>query len=129
MIVDDEDTMMPIKDVTANPIGIAKSCDQKASLGLPAKRAKSASFTMSVAKLAIELMHPFTNSHPSALPDLVAGWWTIGPTPPARTMAQMKKAMPAQGTKYAFTVKRCRTLCTGNQMAGSDNSQKMKKEA
>lgn len=41
----------------------------------------------------------------------------------------MKKAIPAQGTKYAFTVKRCRTLWTGNQMAGREQNQKMKKDA
>jgi hypothetical protein len=43
-------------------------------------------------------------------------------------MAQMKKAIPAQGTKYALTVNRWRILWTGNQMAGSEQTQKRKKE-
>ena len=67
--------------------------------GFFAKRAKSGSLTIKVAKLAMALMTPVTNSHASFDPEIVAGWWTIGPIPPARTMAQMRKAMPAQGTK------------------------------
>lgn len=61
---------------------------------------------MRVAKLAMEDMKPLTNSQPSSLPESRPGWRTIGPTPPARTMAQMKKAMPAVGTTYDLTVKR-----------------------
>jgi len=84
---------------------------------------------MSVAKLAMELMMPLTTSHASSEPCLVAGCFMIGPNPPARTTAQIRKAMPAAGTKYALTVKRWRILWTGNQMAGNEQSQKMKNEA
>jgi hypothetical protein len=42
--VDDEETMMPMNEVTANPTGIVMSWDQRASFGLRAKRAKSGSF-------------------------------------------------------------------------------------
>jgi len=49
----DEETMIPMKEVTAKPRGIVSNCDQRASLGFRAKRAKSGSFTMSVAKLEI----------------------------------------------------------------------------
>ena len=37
--------MMPMKEVTAKPMGMVKSWDQSASLGLRAKRAKSGSLT------------------------------------------------------------------------------------
>lgn len=45
MTADDEDTIMPMKDVTAKPRGMVKNCDHSASLGFLAKRAKSGSFT------------------------------------------------------------------------------------
>ena len=61
-------------------------------------------------------------------PDAVAGCLTIGPRPFARTIAQIKNDIPAMGTIYAFTVKRCRILCTGNQIAGKEQSQKMMKD-
>ena len=82
---------------------------------------------MRVAKLAMELMMPVTMAHASLLPWAVPGVWTIGPIPFALTMAQMKKARAANGTKKALTVKRCRILWTGNQMAGKLQTQKMKK--
>lgn len=53
MTVEEEDTIMPMKLVMANPTGIVNNCDHNASLGFLAKRLKSGSFTMSVAKLAI----------------------------------------------------------------------------
>lgn len=46
MITEEEDTMMPMKDVTANPMGMVKNCDQRAADGLFAKREKSGSFTV-----------------------------------------------------------------------------------
>lgn len=46
MITDEEETMMPMKDVTAKPAGIVMSCDQRASLGLIANRVKSGSLTI-----------------------------------------------------------------------------------
>ncbi len=84
---------------------------------------------MRVAKLAMLLITPFTNCQPSSDPEMVAGWRTMGPAPPALTRAQMKKEMPQMGTKYDLTVNKCRILCTGNQMAGSEHSQKMKNAA
>jgi hypothetical protein len=54
---------------------------------------------MSVAKLAMEDMVPRTISQPSSEPFALPGWCTMGPMPLARTIAQMKKAMPAVGTK------------------------------
>jgi len=44
MTVEEEDTIMPINEVMAKPIGIVSSWDQNASFGLRAKRAKSGSF-------------------------------------------------------------------------------------
>ena len=104
MTVEDEETIMPTKDVMAKPTGIVMSCDQKASLGFRAKRAKSGSLTMRVAKLAMEDIIPVTIPQPSALPWLVFFCLTIGPRPFARTIAQMKNARPATGTTYALTV-------------------------
>lgn len=90
MTVEEEETMMPMKDVSANPIGIVKSCDQNADLGVLAKREKSGSllqhqsiqyktrkhirrkntqtYTMRVAKFAIEDRIPFTIAQPNSLP-------------------------------------------------------------
>jgi hypothetical protein len=118
-----------MKDVTAKPVGIENSCDHSASLGFPANREKSGSFTIKVAKLAMELMMPLIICHASSLPCLVADCWIMGPAPPARTSAHMKKAIPAHGTKNDLTVKRWRIWCTGNQIAGSEQNQKMKKDA
>ena len=44
MTVEEEDTMMPMNEVTAKPMGIVKSWDQRASFGLRANREKSGSF-------------------------------------------------------------------------------------
>lgn len=110
MTVADDVTIIPIKLVTANPHGIERSCGNSASLGRRAKRAKSGSLTMRVAKLAIADMIPETIAHASVLPEAVAPWWTIGPIPLALTIAQMKNATPAVGTTNAFTVKRCLIL-------------------
>ena len=89
MTVDEEETMIPINDVKANPIGIVRSCDQKADFGVLAKREKSGSLlygrgpahirtlsqndsyrthTISVAKLAIDDKIPLTIAQPSSLP-------------------------------------------------------------
>jgi hypothetical protein len=120
--------MIPTKEVNANPAGMVISCDQRASFGLRANRAKSGSLTMRVAKLAIALMIPETMPHANLEPWATPGWCTIGPIPCALTMAQMKKEIPAVGTTKALTVNKCRILCTGNQIAGSEQSQKMKNE-
>jgi hypothetical protein len=102
--------MIPMKEVIAKPTGIVISWDQKASLGLRAKRAKSGSLTMSVAKLAMADMIPVMIPQASLEPCEVLLWCTIGPMPLALTRAQMKKAIPAVGTTYALTVKRWRIL-------------------
>ena len=52
--------MIPMNEVIAKPIGMVKSWDQRASLGLCAKRAKSGSLTIRVAKLAMADMIPET---------------------------------------------------------------------
>jgi hypothetical protein len=44
MTVEEEETMMPMKEVMAKPTGMVISWDQKASRGLRAKREKSGSF-------------------------------------------------------------------------------------
>lgn len=128
MTVDEELAMMPIKLVNANPIGMVNSCDHKASLGLLANRAKSGLFTINAAKLAMALMMPLMIAQARSLPWIVEGCLTIGPRPPAATIAQMKKAMPAAGATKDLTVKRWRILYTGNHKNGSEPSQNRKKE-
>lgn len=135
---------MPMNDVTAKPTGIVRSWGKNASDGFRAKRAKSGSLTINVAKLAgacqyiivrnllradvpMADMMPRTMSQPSSEPRTVPDCLTMGPSPFARTIAQMKNAMPAVGTKYALTVNRCRILCTGGQMKGRLPSQNRKK--
>ncbi len=82
--------MIPMKEVTAKPIGMVSNCDQKASRGFRANREKSGSLTMRVAKFAMEDMIPETIAQPKAPPDLVPPWCTIGPIPCALTMAHIK---------------------------------------
>ena len=84
--------------------------------------------TIKVAKLEMAPMIPVTMPQASFEPEAVAGWWMTGPPPPALTNAQMKRAMPAVGATTALTVKRWRILWTGNQMNGSEPSQKRKNE-
>ena len=43
MTVDEDDTMIPMNYVIANPIGIVRSCDHSASRGFFANREKSGS--------------------------------------------------------------------------------------
>src|SRR6478735_585814 len=124
-----EETMMPMNEVMAKPKGIVIIWDQSASLGFCANREKSLALTMSVAKLEIEDIMPLTISQAKSLPWTLLPAFTMGPIPTAREIVQARKVIPATGTTYALTVKRCRTLWTGNQSAGSDTSQKMKKEA
>lgn len=85
--------MIPMNDVTANPMGIVKSCDHSASRGFFEKREKSGSllkgiervlnqvvmtgymasdtYTMSVAKLAMDDIMPLTIPQARSLP------WTV----------------------------------------------------
>ena len=65
--------------------------------------------------------------HASFAPWTVPGCRMMGPSPSDLTIHHTKKTIPAMGTTMAFTVKRCRTLCSGIQIAGSEMSQKMKK--
>ena len=65
-------------------------------------------YVMSVAKLLKQDMMPETMPQLRAEPCRVPGWWTIGPTPCALTMHQMKNVMPAIGATMAFTVNKCR---------------------
>lgn len=51
-----------------------------------------------------------TMAQPRDEPWIFEGCRTMGPTPCALTMHQMKNVMPAIGTIMALTVKRCRTL-------------------
>lgn len=94
---DEDDTIIPMNEVTPNPMGMVKSCDHNASFGVRAKREKSGSFMISAAKLPMHDMIPLMTAHASVLPWMVFGWWTIGPMPWAREMAQAKKAMAAMG--------------------------------
>lgn len=62
MTVDEEETMMPMNEVTAKPMGIVSSWGKKASDGFRAKRAKSGSLTMRVAKLAVACQYVVAHS-------------------------------------------------------------------
>ena len=72
-MVEEDDTIMPMKDVTAKPRGMVINWDHSASLGFLAKRAKSQSFTISVAKLLTDDMMPLTIAQARALPCTVLG--------------------------------------------------------
>ncbi len=52
----------------------------------------------------------------------------MGPIPCALTTAHMKNDIPAVGTTKDLTVNKCLIWWTGNQIAGSEQSQKTKKE-
>lgn len=67
-MAEEEEQMIPMKEVKAKPQGMVISCDQKASLGFPAKREKSGSLTIKVAKLAMEDMMPLTISQARSEP-------------------------------------------------------------
>ena len=73
MILEELETMTPMKDVKAKPIGIVKSCDHNASRGFFAKRAKSGSLTIKVAKLAIQSMIAAITAQTLVLPLIVEG--------------------------------------------------------
>jgi hypothetical protein len=128
MMLEELETMTPMNDVRANPIGIVNNWDQSASRGFFANRAKSGSLTINVAKFETQSITAAITAHAFALPWTVDGWWTIGPTPPALTMAHTMNNTPATGTVYDFTVNKCRIWYTGNQIAGNENSQNRKKQ-
>lgn len=64
---DDEDTIIPMKQVTPKPMGIVRSWDHLTSLGFLAKRLKSSEFTISAAKFEIEAMIPLMIPQASSL--------------------------------------------------------------
>ena len=69
---------------------------------------RDGTYVTRVAMLLMQDMMLETIPQPSIGPRKVAGWWTIGPTPWAFTMHQMKNVIPAIGTTIAFSVNRCR---------------------
>ena len=71
MTFEELDTMTPMNEVNANPIGIVNNCDQSASRGFFANRAKSGSLTIKVAKFEIQFMTAATTAHPFSLPLIV----------------------------------------------------------
>lgn len=86
--VEEDETMIPIKEVKANPQGIVMSCDQSASDGFMANREKSGSLTIRVAKFAMEDITPLMNAQAKTDPWAVLLCFIIGPTPPARATHQ-----------------------------------------
>jgi hypothetical protein len=71
--LEEEETMMPIKEVTAKPTGIVTSCGHSASLGSRAYLVKSGLLMTRAAKFAIQFMILFTNTHAKVLPCTVLG--------------------------------------------------------
>jgi hypothetical protein len=75
MTLEEDETMIPMKEVIAKPIGIVESWDQSASVGRRANLAKSQSLTIRVAKLLMEDMMPETTAQPNA--DLLGRQWSF----------------------------------------------------
>lgn len=118
--------MMPKKDTIENPSGMPMIWGQTAAEGVVARDAKSGALlkwtpsqsivsegrlrlNTNVIRVAMLLMQEpmaATIAHALAEPCRVPGWWMIGPTPWALTMAQTKKIIPAIGTTIALAVKR-----------------------
>ena len=73
MMLEELDTITPIKEVNAKPIGIVNSCDHNASLGFFAKRAKSGSLTIKVAKFAMQSIIAAMTAQTFLLPLTVEG--------------------------------------------------------
>lgn len=101
---------MPIKLTSENATGTEKSWGHNAAEGVVARDAKSGAFVTNVAMLLMQDMRLDTMAHDRSLPCSFEGWCTIGPTPLAFTMHQMKKVIPAVGATMAFRVKRWRIL-------------------
>lgn len=66
--LEEEETMIPINEVTAKPTGMVINCGQKASLGLRAYLAKSGLLMTRAAKFAMQFMMLLTNAHARSLP-------------------------------------------------------------
>jgi hypothetical protein len=110
MTVELELTMIPRKLTMLNPIGTEISCGQTAAPGVEARDAKSGALTTRVAMFEMQDMRETTIVQPRSEPDRREGWLTMGPTPLAFTIAQMKKVIPAMGTQIALAVKRWRLV-------------------
>ena len=71
---------------------------------------EGSTYVTSVAMLLTHDIRFATIAQPREEPWTFDGCRTMGPTPWALTIHQMKNVMPAMGTTTAFRVKRCRTL-------------------
>jgi len=69
-----------------------------ASLGFLANLAKSGSLTIRVAKFEMQFIMAEIHAQAFLLPLTLEPWCTIGPMPPALTMAQTMNRTPATGT-------------------------------
>jgi hypothetical protein len=107
-------TMIPRKLTMLNPIGTEISCGKTAAPGELARDAKSGALTTRVAMFEMQDMREMTIVQPRSEPDRVEGCLTIGPTPLALAMDQMKKVIPAMGTQIALAVKRWRLVELGS---------------
>jgi len=94
--------MIPMNEVIANDIGIVSSWGQTAAEGRDANLVKSGALTMSVEKLLIALIIPVMTPQVKSDPVAVAGCFTTGPMPPARTRAHMSSAMPPNRRDNGF---------------------------
>lgn len=79
--LEEDVTMIPMKDVTAKPTGMVTSCDHTVSLGLRENLVKSGLFMINAAKLAMQLIMLLTQAQAKTLPWAVLGLWIIGPSP------------------------------------------------
>jgi hypothetical protein len=65
-------------------------------------------YVIRVAMLLIADITLMTMAHDRSEPWMTAGWWMIGPSPPALTTHHTKKVIPAVGATNALSVKRWR---------------------
>lgn len=73
MMLEELETMTPMNEVKANPIGIVNNCDHNASRGFFANLAKSGSLTIRVAKLATQSIIAAITAQTFLLPLTVEG--------------------------------------------------------
>lgn len=64
----DDETIIPMNEVTAKPKGMVSSCDHRASLGFRANLEKSGLFMIKAAKFPKQLINAFTTAQASVLP-------------------------------------------------------------
>ena len=70
-MLDELETITPMNEVSANPIGIVNNCGHIASRGFFANLAKSGSLTIKVAKFETQAIIAAITAHPFALPLIV----------------------------------------------------------